>query len=37
MKHEGSLPYPQQPANDPYPELHESSSQISILFPQDPF
>jgi hypothetical protein len=33
MKPESSLPYPQQPANGPYPEPREPSQHLSALYP----
>jgi hypothetical protein len=33
MEIEGSLPYSQEPATDPYPEPDESSPQFSTIFP----
>jgi hypothetical protein len=32
MEAEGSLPYSQEPATDPYPEPHESTTQFATLF-----
>jgi hypothetical protein len=37
MEREGSLPCSQEPTTDPHPKPGESSKQLVILFPQDPF
>jgi hypothetical protein len=37
MEHEGSLPYSQEPATRPYPELDQSSPYHLILFIWDQF
>jgi hypothetical protein len=33
MEHEGSLPYLEEPANDPYHESDESISYSDTMFP----
>jgi hypothetical protein len=33
MEHQGSLPYSQESATDPYHELISSNPQLSTLFP----
>jgi hypothetical protein len=37
MEPEGSLPYSQESATGPYPELDESSPYLPTLYPLDPF